>query len=109
MVDMIVGMAPCIPGFIFTCINTKTENAWVKIYQITWFIAVPLSFIVYMGLNKLFPVEGLGRMELLPDGDVGDVVEGVEVVGKEGVSLSTKDKDADPQVGQTASSGSSIV
>lgn len=62
-----------------------------------------------MGLNQLFPVEGLGRMELLPNRETGDVVEGVEVAGKEGVSLSTKEKDTDAQAGETMSSGSSIV
>jgi NCS1 family nucleobase:cation symporter-1 len=105
---MIIGMAPCIPGFIFICINSKTDNAWVKIYQITWFVAAPLSLCVYMGLNYVFPPEGLGRMELLPDGEESEVVEGVEV-GKEGGVVSTKDKDREAQVGQTSSSASSSI
>lgn len=102
---MVVGMAPCIPGFIFICIDSTTDNAWVRIYQITWFVAAPLSLVVFMGLNWVWPVEGLGRRVLIPGEE--EVVDGVEVGGVEREGVRTGDKGGDVKVGGMGSSVSS--
>jgi nucleobase:cation symporter-1, NCS1 family len=90
---LVLGMAPACPGFIVNCINRKTDNALVRMYQLTWFISLPISLVVYLGLCWAFPMEGLGRKELLPG-----PIEGIEVVAEidgqdASQDTSTKDKD----------------
>ena len=74
---LVLGMAPACPGFIVNCIDAKIDNALVRMYQITWFITLPISFIVYLGLCWAFPPEGLGRKELLQG-----PIEGIDVVAE---------------------------
>ncbi|KAH8678280.1 permease for cytosine/purines, uracil, thiamine, allantoin-domain-containing protein [Xylariales sp. PMI_506] len=70
VVALVVGMTPAIPGFIMSCIDSNADNAAIRIYQITYFVACPLSLFTYLGLNWWFPPSGLGRMELLPSPEV---------------------------------------
>ncbi|PVH99767.1 hypothetical protein DM02DRAFT_710388 [Periconia macrospinosa] len=76
---LVIGMAPACPGFIINVINPKTDNALVRMYQLTWFISLPISLVVYMGLCWAYPLEGLGRKELLPG---PTETEGVEVAAE---------------------------
>lgn len=90
-----LGMAPVCPGFIVNCMNVKTDNALVRMYQLTWFISLPISLIVYLGLCWAYPPEGLGRKELLPG-----LIDGVHVVAEVGIqeengNTSTKDKETE--------------
>lgn len=96
---LVIGMAPSCPGFIINCINSKTDNALVRMYQLTWFISLPISLIVYLGLCWAFPPEGLGRKELLPGPDEGAEVV-AEIESQEGTGPKpSKDKDIQvPQV-----------
>lgn len=59
-------MAPCIPGFIWTCIDPDVDNAAVQMYQITYFIAAPLAAVLYLSFNMIWPVE-VGSKEFLPN------------------------------------------
>jgi nucleobase:cation symporter-1, NCS1 family len=72
------GAVICIPGFIMSCISSTTDNAWVKMFQICWFIAAPLSFLIYYVINYFWPPPGLGIQEFLPseDGSI-EVIDGV--------------------------------
>jgi NCS1 family nucleobase:cation symporter-1 len=78
LIALFGGMAPCIPGFILSCLN-KTTGAWVQMFQICWFISAPFALILYLGLNFFWPVEGLGVKELLSTEEIAsiEVVEGV--------------------------------
>lgn len=67
-----------------TCIDSSTDNAAVKIYQITYFVAAPLSLLAYWALNAIWTPPGLGRLEMIPGPEDGEgmVVEGMEVASK---------------------------
>lgn len=92
---LVLGMAPACPGFIVNCIDSKTDNAMVRMYQLTWFISLPISLIVYLGLCYAFPPEGLGRKELLP-GPI-DGIDMVAEIDDQEVSGSTSAKDKETQ------------
>jgi NCS1 family nucleobase:cation symporter-1 len=66
---LLAGSAPCLPGFFMICINPVADNAWVKMFQICWFISAPLALIIYQTLNYIWPVEGLGIQEFIPMGE----------------------------------------
>lgn len=63
------GAALCLPGFFMTCIDATSDKAWTKMFQICWFIAAPLGFLIYYALNKIWPPVGLGIREFLPEAD----------------------------------------
>lgn len=64
-----VGMLPSMPGFFESCISSTADGAAVKIFQITWFVSTPLTLIAYLTINKIWPVEGLGIKDFLPQED----------------------------------------
>lgn len=72
-VALSIGMLPSLPGFFESCISATTDGAAVKIFQITWFVSTPLTLIAYLTINKIWPVEGRGVMEFLPQGDENTV------------------------------------
>lgn len=76
IIALFVAMAPCIPGFIWTCIDSTANNAAIQMYQITYFIAAPLAAIVYLTLNWIWPVE-VGLKEFLPEQQESNILEGV--------------------------------
>ena len=65
VITLILGMAPALPGFFYTCINSKTDNSAVRIFQISWFVCAPISLIIYSLLNFFWPVAGLGIQEFI--------------------------------------------
>jgi NCS1 family nucleobase:cation symporter-1 len=67
------GAGICIPGFIMSCISSTANNAWVKMFQICWFIAAPLSLILYYIINYFWPPPGLGIQEFLPMRDASSI------------------------------------
>lgn len=88
IVALILGSLPCLPGFIMTCINPLTDNAWVKMFQICWFISSPLAFLIYFALNYFWPLSGLGIQEFIPtEGEATEVIE-----AEEGSAAGTDDK-----------------
>lgn len=83
---LFIGMIPSVPGFIMVCINSDANNAWVEIYQITYFVAAPLSLVSYLIFNYIWPVEGLGIEEMIPtEEEYLGVIEGVEYAPSEDV------------------------
>jgi NCS1 family nucleobase:cation symporter-1 len=74
---ILLGMAPALPGFFMTCIDTTADNAAVKIFQLCWFVGAPLSMLIYLALNKIWPPEGLGIKELLTAESAVQVIDDV--------------------------------
>ncbi|RDW77351.1 hypothetical protein BP6252_05404 [Coleophoma cylindrospora] len=82
IIALLAGMIPSIPGFFMTCIDSNADNAAVKIFQITYFVAAPLSMIIYLGMNYIWPPVGLGVKEFISrDDSPGEIIEGVEYDG----------------------------
>ncbi|RDW85993.1 hypothetical protein BP5796_04318 [Coleophoma crateriformis] len=80
---LFIGCAPCIPGFIMSCIDSTTDNAAVRIFQICWFVSAPLAFISYYTFNYFWPPKGLGIQEFIQmDEGSMQVIEGIESVGQ---------------------------
>jgi NCS1 family nucleobase:cation symporter-1 len=81
---LILGMMPALPGFIMNCIDTTTDNAAVRIFQIAYFVCCPLSLIIYFALNYIWPVEGKGVQKfILPEDNPRTMIEGVVIDGDE--------------------------
>lgn len=81
LIALILGMLPALPGFFMTCIDVTTDNAAVRIFQISYFVCCPLALIIYIGLNYFWPVQGLGVQEFIRPEDnprTQAVIEGVE-------------------------------
>jgi NCS1 family nucleobase:cation symporter-1 len=100
IIALFVGMMPCLPGFVYSCIDGTIDNAAVKIFQICWFVAAPLSLLVYLGLNHFWPVAGLGIQEFLPteeeyNNNNNNVIEGIESVHSDRKVPSEETKSAD--------------
>ncbi len=69
LVALVLGIAPCVPGFLAT-VSTKWQEAipaiWVDLYHYAWFISFGVSFIVYVVLmwperGRMKPVNPEGR------------------------------------------------
>lgn len=59
-----------------TCIDSSADNAAVNIFQVCWFVGMPLSFLIYWALNYFWPCESLGVKELLsPETEALEVIE----------------------------------
>ncbi|MEK6675508.1 MAG: NCS1 family nucleobase:cation symporter-1 [Planctomycetota bacterium] len=50
MIALLVGIAPCVPGFLGTVGWMQVSPVWVQLYHYAWFIGFFLSFGVYTGL-----------------------------------------------------------
>jgi NCS1 family nucleobase:cation symporter-1 len=53
LVALVLGIAPCIPGFLATVsaeLNDAVPAIWVSLYHYAWFISFGVSFVVYVGL-----------------------------------------------------------
>lgn len=49
---------------------------WVRLYNLTFLVGLAIAFLVFLGLNWVFPVSGID--EVGPFIDVDDVIDGVE-------------------------------
>lgn len=78
LIALFGGVGICIPGFIMSCMSSTADKAWVKMLHICWFIAAPLSFIIYYIINYFWPPPGLGIQEFLPseDGSI-EIIDGL--------------------------------
>jgi NCS1 family nucleobase:cation symporter-1 len=55
IVALVLGIAPCVPGFLATVSANLREtipSVWVDFYHYAWFISFALSFVVYVLLMK---------------------------------------------------------
>lgn len=53
IIALIVGILPCVPGFLGTVKLLEVAPIWLELYHYAWFIGFGVSFIVYLGLMKL--------------------------------------------------------
>jgi nucleobase:cation symporter-1, NCS1 family len=53
MIALVVGIAPCVPGFLGTIAAMEVAPAWMAMYNYAWFISFGLSAMSYLVLMKL--------------------------------------------------------
>lgn len=53
IVALIVGIAPCVPGFLGTVGLLDVAPFWTSMYHYAWFISFALSGVCYFGLMKI--------------------------------------------------------
>lgn len=53
MMALVLGILPCLPGFIAIVWNRKTDDLWMRLYDYAWFVSFGTSFVVYVLLMKL--------------------------------------------------------
>jgi NCS1 family nucleobase:cation symporter-1 len=53
MVALVVGIAPCVPGFLGTIGALKVAPMWVSMYHYAWFISFGLSALFYLILMSV--------------------------------------------------------
>jgi NCS1 family nucleobase:cation symporter-1 len=56
LVALVVGIAPCVPGFCHAVGWATVDAAWSRLYDYAWFVSFGLSLVVYVGLMKLRPM-----------------------------------------------------
>jgi NCS1 family nucleobase:cation symporter-1 len=57
LVALVLGIAPCVPGFLATVSDRWNEfipPIWSELYHYAWFISLVISFVVYVMLTLLF-------------------------------------------------------
>ncbi|KAI1628212.1 NCS1 family nucleobase:cation symporter-1 [Exophiala viscosa] len=73
------GVWPLLPGLVGT-VNSLTSQlfvGWIRLYNLTFIIGLAMSFVIFCGLNYVFPPTGLG----LEAPFVDEVLSGVEQHG----------------------------
>jgi NCS1 family nucleobase:cation symporter-1 len=50
VIALIVGVVPCIPGFLGTIGALKVAPIWISMYHYAWFIRFALSFVAYVAM-----------------------------------------------------------
>jgi len=53
LIALVLGILPCLPGFIAIVSNVKTDDLWLRLYDYAWFVSFGTSFVVYILLMKL--------------------------------------------------------
>ncbi len=51
---LVLGIAPCVPGFLGTIGVLKVDPMWVSIYHYAWFISFGISAVTYIAFMKAF-------------------------------------------------------
>ncbi|ESK93519.1 ncs1 nucleoside transporter family protein [Moniliophthora roreri MCA 2997] len=63
----VMGVFPTMPGMIMTVTDPTTYNAWVKLFNITFFVGLSISFVTYYVICWISPPPGLGIGETRHD------------------------------------------
>ncbi|KAL0573503.1 hypothetical protein V5O48_008456 [Marasmius crinis-equi] len=63
VVGWILGAFPTLPGLIMTIRDPLADNGWVKIFRLTFFVGLAISFVSYTVICKISPPPGLGLGE----------------------------------------------
>ena len=53
---LVLGIAPCVPGFLATVSTKMAESIppiWTELYHYAWFISFGISFVVYVVLMSV--------------------------------------------------------
>lgn len=53
LVALVVGIAPCVPGFCHAVGWATVDAIWSRLYDYAWFLSFGLSLVTYVGLMKL--------------------------------------------------------
>ena len=48
IIALIVGIAPCVPGFLSAINVMKVSDIWTEVYRYAWFVSFGLAFVVYL-------------------------------------------------------------
>ncbi|KAK4939986.1 hypothetical protein LTR10_019838 [Elasticomyces elasticus] len=73
------GVWPLLPGLVGT-VNSSTNQSfvgWIRLYNLTFIVGLAMSFVVFWGLNYVFPPTGLGLEAPFLDEEVFTGVEQV--------------------------------
>ncbi|HUN82501.1 MAG TPA: cytosine permease, partial [Phycisphaerae bacterium] len=52
IIALVLGIAPCAPGFIGTITKLQVSQLWMDLYNYAWFISFAVSFVVYLVLMQ---------------------------------------------------------
>lgn len=55
LITLIVGIAPCVPGFLGTVGVLNVAPFWIDMYNYAWFISFGISFLLYAGMMSVLP------------------------------------------------------
>jgi NCS1 family nucleobase:cation symporter-1 len=47
---LVLGVAPCVPGFLATVADAKVAPVWLDLYHYAWFLSFGISFVTYLAL-----------------------------------------------------------
>ena len=53
MVALVLGIAPCVPGFLGTIGALEVDAFWISLYHYAWFISFGISAVSYLVLMKV--------------------------------------------------------
>ncbi len=53
MIALVIGIAPCVPGFLGTVTALEVAPVWVSMYHYAWFISFGLSALSYLVLMRI--------------------------------------------------------
>jgi nucleobase:cation symporter-1, NCS1 family len=53
LIALVLGIAPCVPGFLGTVTEIKVPAFWIQMYHYAWFISFGISFLFYAALMSL--------------------------------------------------------
>lgn len=64
VIALVLGIVPCIPGFLGTIGMLKVAPVWIQMYNYAWFISFGISFALYAILMKMgTPTQALASAE----------------------------------------------
>jgi NCS1 family nucleobase:cation symporter-1 len=53
MIALVLGIAPCVPGFLGTLGYAEVARWWIELYHYAWFISFGISAVAYLALMML--------------------------------------------------------
>ncbi len=57
IIALVLGIAPCVPGFLAQVTSLAIPKMWTDLYHYAWFISFGIAFVVYVVLTMLFKRE----------------------------------------------------
>jgi NCS1 family nucleobase:cation symporter-1 len=57
IIALLLGIAPCVPGFLAQVTSIPIPTMWTDLYHYAWFISFGISFVLYVVLMMLFKRE----------------------------------------------------
>lgn len=55
VIALLVGITPCVPGFLGTIGVLNVAPFWIDMYNYAWFISFGISFLLYAGMMSVLP------------------------------------------------------